>query len=374
MRGIAVLPQGLEKEGSAELATLGAEEVSPLKRCASFQADMACLYRLHLHARLPFRLLREIGTFPCNSPNSLYKGIQKCFQWSDWLTPNMSFRVDVSGSQIKLNHSHYTALQVKNAIVDIQRELWGQRSSIDVKEPDLCLHLHLSNNHATLSLDGTHTSLHRRGYKAAIGKAPLKENLAAGLIRLSGWENHQNLVDPLCGSGTFLLEAASQSLDLAPGLNKDFTLKKWFDFNKFLWEKEKQIAINNEKWGKKMPKIIGTEQDKIVFQNAQINIKSAGLDKNIVIRKCHFSDLKLPSPPGVIVCNPPYGKRVGREENLVDLYEELGNFLKENGSGWDFWILSGNPSLTKALRMKCRRKIPINNGGIECRWLNYSIF
>ncbi|MFL0793842.1 MAG: class I SAM-dependent RNA methyltransferase, partial [Prochlorococcus sp.] len=207
MRAIAVLPQGLEAEGAAELIALGAKAVKPLRRAASFDADTACFYRLHLQARLPFRLLREMASFACNGPSDLYAGVQNALAWEKWLHPSMSFRVDVTGTGPGLTHSHFTALQVKNALVDLQRQIWGERSSIDLDEADLCIHLHLGRDAAVLSLDGSGGSLHRRGYRAAVGAAPLKENLAAGLIRLTGWSGDVPLVDPCCGSGTLLIEA-----------------------------------------------------------------------------------------------------------------------------------------------------------------------
>ncbi|MFM7547905.1 MAG: class I SAM-dependent RNA methyltransferase, partial [Cyanobacteriota bacterium] len=189
-----MLPPGLEEEGARELVGLGADAVRPLRRAVRFQGDQATLYRLHLQARLPFRILRELARFPCRSREELYRGVQQAVDWRHWLPPERSFRVDASGTAPGLNHSHYTALQVKNALVDWQRSTWGRRSSISLDDPDLWLHLHLSPGRpgqtaaATLSVDGSGESLHRRGYRAAMGLAPLKENLAAGLIGLTGWD------------------------------------------------------------------------------------------------------------------------------------------------------------------------------------------
>ncbi len=373
MQGIAVFPQGLENEGAQELAMLGASSVHPLKRCASFEADMACLYRLHLQARLPFRLLREIARFQCNSPDSLYREVQQAFVWDRWLHPSISFRVDVSGRCDGLTHTHFTALQVKNALVDLQREFWGRRSDVNLESPDICLHLHLSNAGSVLSLDGSGGSLHRRGYRAAVGIAPLKENLAAGLIRLTGWDGSVPLVDPLCGSGTYLIEAASLALGLAPGSRRSFLLEGWADFDQDLWEAEKERSLRRAKPGKHLERIIGCEMNCEIAQQAKRNVLVAGLEKRVIIQNTHFRELLLPSTPGVMVCNPPYGKRIGREEDLDMLYEELGDFVKKNASGWQLWVLSGNQNLTRSLRMKSSRKIPVSNGGIDCRWLKYEI-
>ena len=373
MPGVAVLPQGLEEAGSIELERLGAGSVRPLRRAAAFEADMACLYRLHLQARLPFRLLREMGRFPCCSRDELYDGIQHCLDWERWLHPSQTFRVDVTGITPGLNHSHYSALQVKNALVDRQRDIWGKRSSIDLDAPDLALHLHLARGEAVLSLDGSGGSLHRRGYRAAMGAAPLKENLAAGLIQLTGWDGHEPLVDPCCGSATLLIEAASAALEMAPGLNRPFALEGWADFNPDLWQREQTRALRRKRPDAELPALLGFEQDPDIADQARDNVRAAGLQGLIEIRSGSFEGQQLPPGPGVLVCNPPYGQRIGHEADLEQLYGALGRFTRSQASGWQLWLLSGNANLTGALRMKASRRIPVSNGGIDCRWLQYAI-
>jgi putative N6-adenine-specific DNA methylase len=370
---VAVLPQGLEEAGAQELIDLGAKAVRPLRRAAAFEADMACLYRLHLQCRLPFRLLRELSRFPCDGRDSLYHGVQDSVDWERWLHPSMSFRVDATGSAQGLNHSHYSALQVKNAIVDRQRELWGERSSIDLEEPDLHLHLHLGRGEAVLSLDGCGGSLHRRGYRAAMGAAPLKENLAAGLIRLTGWDGTTPLVDPLCGSGTLLIEAASLARGQSPGLERAFSLEGWADFDAELWRDELERARRRSQPQQPSAPILGWEQDAAIAEQARNNVAAAGLEESITINTGDFRDLSLPAGPGMVVCNPPYGVRIGAEDELETLYGDLAQVVKREASGWEFWLLSGNPAVTGALRMKASRRIPISNGGIDCRWLHYQV-
>ena len=370
---MAVVPQGLEATAGEELSALGANAVKPGRRAASFKSDMACLYRLHLQARLPFRLLREMARFPCNSRDELYDGIRDCLDWERWLHPSMSFRVDATGSASGLNHSHFSALQVKNALVDEQRSIWGRRSSIDLETPDLSLHLHLSRGEAMLSLDGSGCSLHRRGYRAAVGSAPLKENLAAGLIRLSGWDGQTPLVDPCCGSGVLLIEAALMALQTAPGLNRSFALEGWADFQPELWEQEQTRAQKRQRGDLNLPPLIGYEQDPLIADQARSNVAAAGLERLINISTGNFADQQLPSGPGVLVCNPPYGQRIGEEAELDALYQALGSFARSQASGWQLWLLSGNPKLTTALRLKASRRFPISNGGIDCRWLHYAI-
>ena len=373
LSAVAVLPQGLEAAGSDELMALGAHAVKPGRRTVSFEADPSCLYRLHLQARLPFRFLREMGRFPCQGRDDLYEGVQRALDWERWLHPSMSFRVDVTGSAPGLNHSHYSALQVKNALVDQQRELWGRRSSVDLENPDLSLHLHLNRGEAVLSLDGSGGSLHRRGYRAAMGVAPLKENLAAGLIRLTGWDATSPLVDPCCGSGILLIEAVAMALNHAPGLNRAFALEGWADFNPELWDRECQRARQRRRSDLDLPAVIGFEQDPHIADQARDNIAAAGLDGLITIHSGSFEQQSLPEQPGVLVCNPPYGQRVGAEEDLEALYRALGQFARDQASGWQLWLLSGNAAITGALRLKASRRIPVSNGGIDCRWLHYAI-
>ena len=334
---------------------------------------MACLYRLHLQARLPFRLLRQMARFPCQGRDDLYDGIQQALDWERWLHPSMRFRVDVTGAAPGLNHSHFTALQVKNAIIDAQRDLWGERSSIDLNNPDLSLHLHLSRGEAVLSLDGSGGSLHRRGYRAAMGAAPLKENLAAGLIRLSGWDGKVPLVDPCCGSAVLLIEAALAALQQAPGLDRDFALEGWADFQPALWEQEIHRARQRRQRDLTLPPLLGVEADPAIADQARDNIEAAGLSGVIRICTGSFETETLSAGPGLLVCNPPYGQRIGEPDELDGFYSCLGQFVRREASGWQLWLLSGNPKLTGALRLKASRRIPVSNGGIDCRWLQYDI-
>ncbi|MCT0200520.1 class I SAM-dependent RNA methyltransferase [Synechococcus sp. CS-1325] len=379
---IAVVPPGLEELGAAELDTLGAVAVQPLRRAVAFRTDSAGLYRLHLQARLPFRILRELDRFPCSSPGDLYAGVQRAADWGCWLPPQRSFRVEVSGTVPGLNHSHFTALQVKNALVDWQRQRWGERSSIDLEDPDLCLHLHLASagrgSEAVLSADGSAGSLHRRGWRAAVGLAPLKENLAAGLIGFTGWDGTVPLADPLCGSGTLLIEAACMALGFAPGLaGRELALRRWPDFDAALWEREwaaaAALARDASAAGTPLAPIIGMEREALVYAQAVANAEAAGVAPWLELRHGDCRDFVPPPQPGVLVCNPPYGERLGAGEDLDQLYFDLGAMVKARCSGWTLWLLSGNAERTGALRMKASRRIPVSNGGIDCRWLKYEI-
>ena len=239
--------------------------------------------------------------------------------------------------------------------MDAQRDLWGERSSIDLDDPDLSLHLHLGRGEAQLSLDGSGGSLHRRGYRAAMGAAPLKENLAAGLIRLTGWDGSQPLVDPCCGSGVLLIEAALAALQQAPGLERHLPSRDG-PISSRSSGTEKLIAPGNGAGGT-IPcrRSWGIEADPAIADQARANVEAAGLRGVIRICTGTFSDQSLPEGPGVLVCNPPYGQRIGDEAELEALYRELGNYAKGQAKGWKLWLLSGNRNLTGALRLKAEQ-------------------
>jgi len=385
---LAVVPPGLEQAAADELERLGALCARPRRGAVSFRIEAAGFYRLHLRARLPFRLLRELARFPCINREELGRGVRQAADWDLWLPPERTLRVEVSGSTAALNHSHFTALEVKNALVDLQRQRWGSRSSVDRDDPDLVVHLHLHRHgEAVLSLDGGGGSLHRRGWRAAVGLAPLKENLAAGLIALTGWDGHQPLVDPFCGSGTLLIEAACQALGRAPGLrppapgqaprSRDFALQRWADFDPALWRKEEAAAVELARDtlanGLPLAPLIGWDHDDEVLAQARSNATAAGVAAWIRFERADARSFTPPCGPGVIVANPPYGERLGDREEVRDLYAALGHRLRRHAPGWTLWLLSGHPELTTSLRLKAAQRVPVSHGGIDCRWLRYEL-
>jgi len=380
----AVIPPGLEQAAAEELQRLGAVEVQPLRRAVACSCDAATFMRLHLRARLPFRLLRQMARFPCDDRADLHRHLPGAADWDLWLPPQRSFRVEVSGGSSALPHSHYTALEVKNVLVDLQRQRWGKRSTVDLDDPDLVLHLHLGRaiqggrgHEAVLSLVGDGASLHRRGWRAAMGQAPLKENLAAGLIALTGWDGSVPLVDPMCGSGTLLIEAAATVLGRAPGLGRSFLFERWPDFDAQLWQREVQVAKAEARDtladGRPLAPILGLERDPEVQAQAVANAAASGLAARLQLQHGDARTLIPPPQAGVIVCNPPYGERIGETQELLQLYGDLGKVLRERWGGWTLWLLSGQAELTAALRLKASRRIPVSNGGIDCRWLRYDI-
>ena len=373
MNVVASSPEGLEKSLAEEISNLGGFNINTYKRFINFECDFETFYRVHFYSRLAFRFYREIASFNCYDKQSLYAGVRDSFDWLNWLHFDKTFNVQVTGRTSSLSHTHFTALEVKNSITDLQQAVWNKRSNISLDNPDFIIHLHLNNNKAILSLQSSVESLHKRGYRPAIGNAPLKENLASGLINMTQWNGKVPLIDFMCGSGTFLIEAVNQFLGVPINIDQVYLFENWLDFRKDIYLNEKNKAKNKIINYEKLPTIIGCEINKKVFEQANVNISLAGLENYIELINNDFLALQLSCTPGIIICNPPYGKKLGDENELIFLYEQMGIFLKNNFSGWEFWLLSGNPKLTKYLKMKSSLKIPISNGGIDCRWIKYLI-
>ncbi len=373
MNVVASSPAGLEKSLAEEISNLGGFNINTYKRFINFECDFETFYRVHFYSRLAFRFYREIASFNCYDKQSLYAGVRDSFDWLHWLHFDKTFNVQVTGRTSSLSHTHYTALEVKNSITDLQQAVWNKRSNVSLANPDFIIHLHLNNNKAILSLQSSVESLHKRGYRPAIGNAPLKENLASGLINMTQWNGKVPLIDFMCGSGTFLIEAVNQYLEVPINIDQVYLFENWLDFRKDIYLNEKNKAKNKIINYEKLPTIIGCEINKKVFEQANVNISLAGLENYIELINNDFLALQLSCTPGIIICNPPYGKKLGDENELINLYEQMGIFLKNNFSGWEFWLLSGNPKLTKYLKMKSSLKIPVSNGGIDCRWIKYLI-
>jgi len=373
MNVVASSPEGLEKSLAEEISNLGGFNINTYKRFINFECDFETFYRVHFYSRLAFRFYREIASFNCYDKQSLYAGVRDSFDWLNWLHFDKTFNVQVTGRTSSLSHTHFTALEVKNSITDLQQAVWNKRSNISLDNPDFIIHLHLNNNKAILSLQSSVESLHKRGYRPAIGNAPLKENLASGLINMTQWNGKVPLIDFMCGSGTFLIEAVNQYLGVPINIDQVYLFENWLDFRKDIYLNEKNKAKNKIINYEKLPTIIGCEINKKVFEQANVNISLAGLENYIELINNDFLALQLTCTPGIIICNPPYGKKLGDENELIYLYEQMGIFLKNNFSGWEFWLLSGNPKLTKYLKMKSSLKIPVSNGGIDCRWIKYLI-
>ena len=372
----ATVARGLELIAAQELERLGAQEVRPDFTGVHFVGDRSLLYRVNLWARTIFRVLVTLREFPCPDGDRLYQEVQK-IDWDQYLQPHNTLAVNATGGNRQLNHTHFTALQVKNAIVDQQRRQFGQRSSINTENPALLINVHIYQNRGILSLDSSGGSLHRRGYRPAMGIAPLKETLAAALLDMAEWEPSLPFLDPLCGSGTLPLEASLKALNIAPGLfRKQFAFEKWPDFDEALWQQLLNEAENSELAELKAP-IFGCDRDLDILNQARINAEQCGVADKVRFTQTDLSALSLldaPADNGVIICNPPYGERLGDATELGDLYKLLGDVFKQCFKGWTAFVLTGNKELAKRIGLKAARRIPVYNGSIACTLLKYELY
>jgi putative N6-adenine-specific DNA methylase len=369
----ATVARGLETLAAQELEQLGASSVEAGFCGVSFTGDRALLYRVNLWARLPFRVLMHLDLFDCLDADDLYQGI-KAIDWSEFLNPEMTLAVKATGKNDQLNHTHFTALQVKNAIVDQQMDRFGERSDVDVQEADLRIGVHIDDNGCTVSIDSSGNSLHRRGYRPAVGAAPLKESLAAALIQMSDWQPNQMFYDPLCGSGTLPLEAGLKALNIAPGMFRDrFGFETWLDFDQVLWEQLIQEADDNRLDILPAP-IWGSDRNPEVVDQAVINAKNCGLSNHIYFSPLDLAEVIAPADSGVIFCNPPYGERLGRGSDLGAFYKQLGNVFKQQFKGWTAFVLSGNKELSQNIGLKSSQRIAVLNGTLPCQLMKYELY
>ncbi|WRH67047.1 MAG: THUMP domain-containing protein [Planktothrix sp. GU0601_MAG3] len=369
----ATVAKGLEFVAAQELEGLGAHDVRPDFAGVHFTGSRQLLYRVNLWGRTIFRVLVPIAEFPCANGEQLYQEIQN-INWNDYLSPLNTFAVNCTGKNDILNHTHFTALQVKNAIIDQQRLEFGERSDIDINNPDLWINLHIHEDQGILSLDSSGTSLHRRGYRPAVGIAPLKETLAAALLDMAEWHPDLPFLDPLCGSGTLPIEASLKALNIAPGLFREtFGFMKWKDFDSKLWESLKQDALDAKLTTLTAP-IVGSDQDEDVIYQASENARRSGVAEQIRLQQMELSEVEAPANHGVIICNPPYGERLGDAEELGALYKQLGDTFKQRFKGWTAYILTGNKALGKQVGLRTARRIAVYNGALPCTLLKYELY
>ena len=369
----ATVARSLESIAAAEIESLGAKEVRPDFTGVHFIGDKATLYRVNLWARTIFRVLVPLREFYCPNSDILYQEVQKIF-WGEYLQSHQTLAVNCTGSNQKLNHTHYTALQVKNAIVDQQRRESGQRSTIDAKNPDVLVNVHIKQDRCILSLDSSGASLHRRGYRQAMGSAPLKETLAAALLDMAQWDATLPFLDPLCGSGTLPLEAGLKALNIAPGLfRQKFGFESFPDFDRQLWHMMLTEAKNSRIHELKAP-IWGSDRDADVLTQAYGNAVRCGIEHQIQFTQTELASIEAPADSGMIICNPPYGERLGEAQELGALYKTLGDIFKQRFKGWTAFILTGNKELAKKVGLKASRRIPVYNGAIPCTLLKYELY
>jgi putative N6-adenine-specific DNA methylase len=373
MRFFATCARGLEPVLAAELHELGAAQVEPGRGGVAFAGDQVLLYRANLWLRTAIRVLRPILEAPAASPEELYDAVRG-LDWSRYLTPEHTLAVDCNVRDSQITHSKYAALKVKDAICDQFVERCGRRPSVDVDEPMLGLNLHVYRDQAVLSLDSSGESLHKRGYRPIQTKAPLNEALAAALVLLSGWRGETPFVDPLCGSGTLPIEAAWLALRRPPGLTRRrFGFQGWMDFDVALWAELRDEARRSVL--KQLPApVLGSDVRRDAIALATANARAAGIGHLLHFEVKALKDFRPPDgPPGTILCNPPYGERIGEERELRELYRTLGAVFQEHCRGWTAFVFTGNAMLAKQIGLKPVEQVPLFNGQIRCRLLKYEL-
>jgi putative N6-adenine-specific DNA methylase len=372
MNCFVAVPRGAEEIAAAELQALGIQKESVGRGGVSFITDHAGLYRANLWLRTASRILVTLATFPCTSPEELYAGVNSIAR-HDFIRPSMTLAVDCTLRDSAITHSGFVALKTKDAVVDRIRTHCGSRPSVDTSSPDIRVNVHLAQNACTVSLDSSGDALDRRGYRLERTEAPLRETLASAIIALTGWDGAMPLVDPMCGSGTIPIEAGFIAGRMAPGRHRSFGFQHWLDFDAALWY---QILADAENGIQKLPAglITGYDRDNSALKLARRNAAAAGLDGQIEFVHSVLEDFHPEGDKGVVIMNPPYGKRLGDVEKLKTLYRQIGDVMKQRCPGWTGFVLTGNLELAKHIGLKASRRFILFNGPIECRLLKYELY
>lgn len=370
---IATTLSGLEEVLAEELRALEMEFIKVGNRAVSFSGNLRQLYEANLWCRTAIRILRPIRTFKARNERDLYEQVQKT-NWAEVFDLDQTFAIDAVVSHSTFEHSLFVAQLTKDAIVDQFRKATGERPSVDRIRPDVRLNLHMHENMVTLSLDSSGDSLHRRGYRLQTNVAPLNEVLAAGIISLSGWDKKSTFIDPMAGSGTFLIEAALMAQNIAPGIFRrdPYGFESWKDYNAELFEMVWKTAEAKEK-REPQAQIIGYDIDPDYVLAARKNIENAGLEHVIKVEMADFFETKAAAEEGVLIMNPPYNERI-QSDDIHQLYKQIGDTLKNNYQGFDAFVFTGNLDAAKSIGLRASRRTPLYNGAIDCRLLKYELY
>ena len=367
---IAKTFKGLEEVLAYELVNLGANNVEIQRRAVRFSGDKALMYKANLHLRTASRVLKPIHTFDAKNADEVYDEVKK-LNWVDYMAVDTTFAIDSTVYSEEFRHSKFVSYRVKDAIVDWFKESTGDRPSVRIDNPQLMLNIHIAEHHCTLSLDSSGDSLHKRGYRISQNEAPLNEALAAGMLIMAGWNGQSNFLDPMCGSGTLLIEAALIALNIPPGIYRSsFGFEKWKDFDSELFDS----LYNDDSAERKFDfKIYGSDISQRAIQISEQNIKSAGLMKNIELQVKSIKDLEAPAENCLIVTNPPYGERI-TSDDIFGLYATLGTTIKHKFPGTSCWVISSHEECLDKIGLKPTERIKLLNGTLDCWYNRYDIF
>jgi putative N6-adenine-specific DNA methylase len=371
-RMVAKTMPGLEAELARELLKIGARSIEEHRRAVSFVGDKGTMYKANYLLRTALRVLMPVASFEARNEQELYDGIRR-IDWEQWMGPDDTLAVDATANSEFFDHTFYLAQKTKDAIVDQFRDKHGRRPSVEKFSPTLRINIHVNDASITVSLDSSGDSLHKRGYREDTGRAPLNEVLAAGMIALSGWNKRSRLIDPMCGSGTLLIEAALLATNVPAGwFRESFGFQRWRDFEPELWAKITEGAIN--RINNETVEILGSDVSYNVLRKARENIKLAKVD-DIVKTACQdfFESEPPPNGAGMLILNPPYGERMAQDD-VTTLYKQIGDTLKKKYAGYQAWMITSNPDGLRAVGLRPSRKIALWNGPLECRFVRYDLY
>ena len=364
----------LEEVLAEELRQMGALNVTPITRAVEFEGDMRLLYRANYCCRTALAILKPFAEFDANNEQELYDQVYR-IRWEKILDVDCTFMIDSTTSGEVFTHSYYAALKTKDAIVDRFRRNFGKRPSIDTEAPDYKFNLHIRDNHVTLLMNSSGDSLHKRGYRQGVGVAPINEVLAAGLLKLAGWQCDCNFYDPMCGSGTMLIEAAMMANNIpAQYYRQRFGFMRWKEFNLGEWksvknEEDRKIGALDFDF-----EIWGNDIDEQVIQQCEKNLEYTKLHHDVMLHVGDFADQEPPEGKTLIVTNPPYGERI-KVEDLNALYEKLGDTFKQKyGKDCDVWLITSDFEAMKHIGLHPSAKIPVQNGALDCRFLHFELY
>jgi putative N6-adenine-specific DNA methylase len=363
-------PRGLEKLLADELTAFGADDARAVDGGVGFSGDWSLCYRANLESRLASRVLWRVQEpKPYRNEQGIYD-LTRALPWHRWFGVDCTMKVNVTAIKCPLKSLEFITLRIKDAVCDKFRDHGGARPSIDTVQPDMRIHAFIEGNQFTLYLDTSGDALFKRGMRLHTNIAPLRENLAAGILKIAGWQPGTPLLDPMCGSGTFLIEAAMMALNIAPGIGRHFAFEKLKNFDAALWNEMRAQSLAAQRPVEKLP-IYGSDLYGDALKAARRNLEEAGLLEAVELKQCNVLEASPPAAQGMLVANLPYGERMGELEELAVLYPQLGTVLKQKFAGWNAYLFTADPQLAKLIRLSASRRTPLFNGAIECRLFEY---
>lgn len=367
---IAKTFKGLENVLANELLRIGANNIQVQRRAVQFSGDKRLMYKANLWLRTASRVLKPVAVFQAKDADEVYDNIKQ-IDWEEYISYDSSIAIDSTVYSDTFKHSRYVTYRAKDAVVDFFTERYGRRPSVKIDNPDLYINIHIAQTCVTVSLDSSGESLHKRGWRAEQTDAPINEALAAGMLLMAGWDGQRDFVDPMCGSGTFLIEAALIALNIPPGIYRErFAFERWKDFDAELFE----TLYNDDSSAREFKHhIYGSDHSFYAIRVAEKNIKNAGMQRYISLQQIAIQELKPQTKSVLVVTNPPYGERID-PKNIFRLYEEIGSTLKHKFTGSTAWIISSNEEALNRIGLKPSKKVPLLNGELECLFVRYDLF